>query len=398
MIDKNVSPQKMVSLFAGIGGFELAFRSIGVETTLMCEIDEVAKHVLSTNIPNVPIAEDVCTLEELPSDTDILCAGFPCQDLSSVGGKKGLSGTRSSLVKEVFRLLHTHKTEWVVFENVSFMLSLNNGEAIRTIVEELEQLGYNWAYRTLDSISFVPQHRCRVFVIATLHHDPREVILSDETIEDVCKVDYSEFKKPIGFYWTEGKYALGMISDGIPTLKAGSTIGIPSPPAIAFPDGEVSIPDIRDAERLQGFPANWTKPAQDVARSSIRWRLVGNAVTVDTVAWIAKKIKSPHPYNSNADQPITFSAKKKNWPKAAWGINGERFESKVSKFPIKRSQVSLTDFLLYPRKSLSLKAITGFENRLSTGKMNSPKYFRETIHNHKLLMEQNYGRNYQDII
>lgn len=81
-------PYKMVSLFAGIGGFELAFRSIGVETTLMCEIDAVAKHVLSTNIPNVPIVEDVCTLDSIPNDTDILCAGFPCQDLSSVGGKK----------------------------------------------------------------------------------------------------------------------------------------------------------------------------------------------------------------------------------------------------------------------------------------------------------------------
>lgn len=391
MIKNNNSPHKMVSLFAGIGGFELAFRSIGVETTLMCEIDEVAKHVLSTNIPNIPIVEDVCTLEKIPNDTDILCAGFPCQDLSSVGGKKGLSGTRSSLVKEVFRLLHTHKTEWVVFENVSFMLSLNHGEAIRTIVDELESLGYNWAYRTLDSISFVPQHRCRVFVIASLHHDPREVLLSDQTTEDICKVDYDDFKQPIGFYWTEGKYALGMISDGIPTLKAGSTIGIPSPPAIAFPNGEVSVPDIRDAERLQGFPANWTEPAQDIARASIRWRLVGNAVTVDTVAWIAKKIRFPHPYSNLEDKPLVFSAKKKNWPKAAWGMNGQRFESNVSKYPTKRRQVSLEDFLFYPRKSLSLKAITGFEKRLLTGRMTSPEYFRKAIHNHKLLMEQDHG-------
>ena len=173
-------PRKMVSLFAGIGGFELAFRSINVETTLMCEIDDIAKHVLSTNIPNVPIVEDVCSLDTIPNDTDILCAGFPCQDLSSVGGKQGLAGTRSSLVKEVFRILQSKKTEWVVFENVSFMLSLNNGEAIHTIVEELERLGYNWAYRTIDSISFVPQHRCRVFVIASLHHDPRHVFITIE--------------------------------------------------------------------------------------------------------------------------------------------------------------------------------------------------------------------------
>lgn len=383
-------PYKMVSLFAGIGGFELAFRSIGVETTLMCEIDAVAKHVLSTNIPNVPIVEDVCTLDSIPNDTDILCAGFPCQDLSSVGGKKGLAGTRSSLVKEVFRILRSQKTEWVVFENVSFMLSLNNGEAIHTIVEELEELGYNWAYRTLDSISFVPQHRCRVFVIASLHYDPRNVILSDEIKEDIGKVSYTDFKKPIGFYWTEGKYALGMINDGIPTLKAGSTIGIPSPPAIVFPNGEVSMPDIRDAERLQGFPPDWTLPAQDISKPSIRWRLVGNAVTVDTVAWIARKIICPKVYDYQKDKPLTFTEKKRNWPKAAWGINGKRFESTVSKFVQDRAAKSLTEFLLFPRKQLSLKATTGFEKRLQNGRMNCPQYFKEAIHQHKLLMEQEH--------
>lgn len=380
-------PRKMVSLFAGIGGFELAFRSINVETTLMCEIDDIAKHVLSTNIPNVPIVEDVCSLDTIPNDTDILCAGFPCQDLSSVGGKQGLAGTRSSLVKEVFRILQSKKTEWVVFENVSFMLSLNNGEAIHTIVEELESLGYNWAYRTIDSISFVPQHRCRVFVIASLHHDPRHVILSDDVKDYFNKVDYSCFKNPIGFYWTEGKNALGMINDGIPTLKAGSTIGIASPPAIVFPNGEVSTPDIRDAERLQGFPADWTLPAQDISKPSMRWRLVGNAVTVETVAWIARKIVKPQPYDFEMDKPITFTTKKRNWPKAAWGIDGKRFEAKVSKYPQIRRNAPLIDFLKYPRKQLSLKATCGFEKRLLGGRMNCPQYFKEAIHNHIKVME-----------
>ena len=265
MTDNNYTPQNMVSLFAGIGGFELAFRKIGVKTTLMCEIDEVAKHVLSTNIPNVPIVNDICELRSIPQGTDILCAGFPCQDLSSVGIKQGMAGTRPSLVKEVFRLLKGNRVEWVIFENVSFMLSLNGGEAIRTIVDELEDLGYKWAYRTIDSISFVPQHRCRVYVVASLHHDPRNTLLSGESDIVYGKINYDNFDAPLGFYWTEGRHALGLIEDGIPTLKAGSTIGIPSPPAIAFPNGEVSSPDIRDAERLQGFPPNWTLPAEGLS-------------------------------------------------------------------------------------------------------------------------------------
>lgn len=117
-------PQNMVSLFAGIGGFELAFKAIGINTTLMCEIDDIAKHVLACNMPETNLIEDVRDIKSLPSNTDILCAGFPCQDLSSVGVKQGLAGTRSSLVMEVFRLLKKKKVEWVVFENVSFMLSL----------------------------------------------------------------------------------------------------------------------------------------------------------------------------------------------------------------------------------------------------------------------------------
>ena len=111
----NKSPQKMVSLFAGIGGFELGFQRAGIETSMICEIDPDAQHVLAANMPNAQIVSDVCALRELPKDTDVLCAGFPCQDISTIGVKTGLSGERSSLVKEVFRLLRKRKVEWVIF-------------------------------------------------------------------------------------------------------------------------------------------------------------------------------------------------------------------------------------------------------------------------------------------
>lgn len=383
--EKGNTPKYMVSLFAGIGGFELAFRKVGVETTLMCEIDAIAKHVLHRNLPDVPIVEDVCKMKSIPKGTDILCAGFPCQDLSSVGEKQGLSGTRSSLVREVFRLLESNKVEWVIFENVSFMLSLNGGEAINTIVDELEALGYSWAYRTIDSISFVPQHRCRVYVVASLHHDPRDVILSGESNNTFGKINYDEFDYPLGFYWTEGKHALGLVEDGIPTLKAGSTIGIPSPPAIAFPDGEVSSPDIRDAERLQGFPPDWTLSAEEMSKPSCRWKLIGNAVTVDTVEWIAKKILTPAAYDSAKDKDLII---KKSWPKSAWGANGIRKESKASLYPSGQKRISLLDFLQFPRKPLSLKATMGFQKRLSEGGMRSPSFFKETIKHHIELMSE----------
>lgn len=369
----------MVSLFSGIGGFELAFKQIGVSTTLMCEIDSIAQKVLSTRFPNIPIADNICTLRKIPSGTNILCAGFPCQDLSSVGIKKGMSGTRSSLVKEVFRIIREQQVEWVVFENVSFMLSLNGGETIRAIVDELEDLGYKWAYRSIDSISFVPQHRCRVFIVASLHHNPCDVLLSDSESEKIGRVNHEQFLSPLGFYWTEGKNALGLVQDALPTLKAGSTIGIASPPAIVFPDGEVSMPDIRDAERLQGFPADWTLPAEEVAKSSYRWRLVGNAVTVDTVAWIAKKILHPKSYDYTKDKPLLTTAK---WPKSAWGEKGERYISSSSLYPNTENRISLINFLKFPRKPLSLRATTGFYNRLKMGRMQYPTYFQTAILNH----------------
>ena len=93
-----------------------------------------------------------------------------------------------------------------------------------------------------------------------------------------------------GFYWTEGIRGLGWAVDAVPTLKGGSTIGIPSPPAMVFPLGLVGKPDVRDAERMQGFVADWTQPAESVVRAGHRWHLVGNAVTVDVATWIGERL------------------------------------------------------------------------------------------------------------
>ena len=96
-----------------------------------------------------------------------------------------------------------------------------------------------------------------------------------------------------GFYWTEGLRGLGWAVDAVPTLKGGSTIGIPSPPAIwNSGDGSITTPDIRDAERLQGFDADWTLPALDVGgvRRGHRWKLVGNAVSVPVARWVGDRL------------------------------------------------------------------------------------------------------------
>ena len=113
---------KVAGLFAGIGGLEQGLAQAGHESVYLCEIWEPARAVLASNMPDVPCDRDVRDIAMLPSETELLAAGFPCQDLSQAGLTAGISGARSGLVGEVFRLIDKQRVPWVVLENVSFML------------------------------------------------------------------------------------------------------------------------------------------------------------------------------------------------------------------------------------------------------------------------------------
>jgi DNA (cytosine-5)-methyltransferase 1 len=380
---KNQRKQRLnvVGLFSGIGGFELGMHAARNRTSLLCELDPAARAVLNIRFPRSEIIDDVRSIDSLPKGTDIVCAGFPCQDLSSVGQKEGINGARSSVVSEVFRILRKSPVEWVLIENVAFMLHLNSGLAMNFITENLERLGYSWAYRVLDSHAFgVPQRRKRVYLIASLHYDPRDVLLSQDTCSPLCTKRSVDV--PLGFYWTEGTYAVGFAVNAIPPIKGGSTIGIPSPPAVLFPDGRVVTPDIRDSERLQGFEANWTTPAESIVRRSVRWRLIGNAVTVKVIEWIAEKMKSPVDYDSSNDAPLTQGYP---WPKAAWSVGGARFASLASDTPIWRAGHGIDRFLEFEPKPLSSKATNGFIKRARAGNLRFPKGFLKALDKHARL-------------
>ena len=115
------------SLFSGIGGFELGFRQAGHQTILQCEIDRHASQVLQKRFAGVSLFSDVTELERVPHATDVVTAGFPCQDLSMAGNKSGIGGGKSSIVSNLFRLLDSRLVSWVVIENVYFMLYLKGG-------------------------------------------------------------------------------------------------------------------------------------------------------------------------------------------------------------------------------------------------------------------------------
>jgi DNA (cytosine-5)-methyltransferase 1 len=306
--------------------------------------------------------------------------GLPSQPFSKGGGLGGISGGRSGLIKEVFRLMRGQRVPWVLIENVPFMLRLGGGAALELIISNLEEFGYRWAYRVVNTHAFgLPQRRERVFVLASRRANPADVLLADEVEmpEPQSRSTLSELAH--GFYWTEGNRGLGWAVDAIPTLKGGSAIGIPAPPAILMPDGRIINPDIRDAERLNGFDADWTAPAETAKRRSFRWSLVGNAVSVPVSAWIGHRLKNPGRYDRSRDKgPIAG----RGWPKAARSWRGQRVEVKISTAPVLVATPHLHDFLRYPGAPLSARATAGFYLRACRSSLRFTDGFLEAVAAH----------------
>ncbi len=378
-LSRPIRPNRHVvaGLFAGIGGLEKGLAASGHHSELLCEIDPLARAVLEARFPGIPLHDDVCTLESLPRKVDLLAGGFPCQDLSQAGRTAGITGARSGLVGEVFRLLNARPVKHVLLENVPFMLQLAGGHAMEVILRSFEELGYRWAYRVVDARSFgLPQRRQRVFFLATLEGDPRDVLFADDAGEPEV-ADNGE-SIAFGFYWTEGVKGLGWAANAVPTLKGGSTVGVPSPPAVWLPSGEIVTVGLRDAERLQGFPADWTLPAEAVARRSMRWKLVGNAVSVPVAKWLGRRLARPGRFRERAVMPLFPGAR---WPNVAWNVGEGRFTTQLSMWPARRPQRLLHEFLR-ETEPLSPRATAGFLSRTRKSSLRFAPGFLEAVRRH----------------
>ena len=162
-----------VSLFAGVGGFDLAMERNGVDVVANVEIDKQCQKVLAKHFPNAKQFSDITDVKGsdliaagFKPNRGIITGGFPCQDLSVAGKRRGLAGERSGLFWEIARLIEETQTEWFILENVPGLLTSNKGRDFGVVVGTMADLGYSLAWRVLDAQHFgVPQRRRRVFIV-----------------------------------------------------------------------------------------------------------------------------------------------------------------------------------------------------------------------------------------
>ena len=154
------------SLFSGIGGFDLGLELAGLQCKWQCELNDFAIKILERHWPNVKRFKDVRDVNGKNAATvDVIVGGFPCQDLSIAGSRKGLAGEQSGLWFEFERVIRDILPLWVVIENVPGLLSSNGGIDIQTIIDTLTQIGYTVDVDIKDAQEFgVAQRRRRVFL------------------------------------------------------------------------------------------------------------------------------------------------------------------------------------------------------------------------------------------
>ncbi len=150
----------VLDLFSGIGGFSLGLERAGMRTVAFCEIDPYARAVLRKHWPDVPCYDDVRTLSaaRLAADgigVDVICGGFPCQDISLAGAGAGLDGERSGLWREVARLVGELRPQYVILENVAALLSRGLGR----VLGDLAEIGYDAEWHCIPASHVGANHR-----------------------------------------------------------------------------------------------------------------------------------------------------------------------------------------------------------------------------------------------
>jgi DNA (cytosine-5)-methyltransferase 1 len=168
---------KFFDLFCGVGGFRLGLERNGHKCIGSCEIDDNARATYAKNFGHEPEYKDARDIRprELPN-FDILAAGFPCQAFSVAGKLLGFKEARGTLFFEIARIAKAKRPQLLFLENVRNILSHDRGFTFKTILNTLDEIGYDCQWILINSKFFVPQNRERVYIIGHLRNgSPRKI-------------------------------------------------------------------------------------------------------------------------------------------------------------------------------------------------------------------------------
>jgi len=166
-----------IDLFAGIGGFRLGMEQAGHKCVGFCEIDKYARQAYKANFNTEGEWErhDITTVKDSEIRTlgesrqvDVICGGFPCQAFSVAGKRAGFDDTRGTLLFEITRFARILKPKYLFLENVKGLLNHDKGWTFETIINALDELGYDAEWQVFNSKNYIPQNRERVFIIGHL--------------------------------------------------------------------------------------------------------------------------------------------------------------------------------------------------------------------------------------
>ena len=162
---------KVLDLFSGIGGFSLGLERAGMETVAFCEINPFCQQILKKHWPHVPIHGDITELRGKDvGPVDLICGGFPCQDISIAGQQKGIDGEKSGLWTEMARLISDIRPQYAIVENVSELLRGPNekkGGWFGRVLRDLAEIGYDAEWHCIPASVFgAPHVRPRVWIVA----------------------------------------------------------------------------------------------------------------------------------------------------------------------------------------------------------------------------------------
>lgn len=302
-----------IDLFSGIGGFRLAFESLGGKCIFSSDIDKWANKTYFLNFNEYPQGDITKISSENIPDHDILCAGFPCQSFSIGGYRKGFCDTRGTLFFEIERILKDKLPKAFILENVRGLVNHDKGKTFNIIKKSLQNLGYSIFYEIINSKDFgIPQNRERIYIVGFLgqinefkfpipkkekvnayeflEKDPKGFQIT-ETANKHLEKHYANFKvkkkinKDYPIFATEIRPSrCSFRNDGIsPCLTAKMGTGGNNVPVLVDEKRKLTV---RECLRLQGFPDTY-KIKENYSQS---YKQVGNSVTVPIIRSIGEEM------------------------------------------------------------------------------------------------------------